>query len=518
MSRGYDHLRKILASVPPGGGGAEIGVHKGGATRVLREVLQPASLMLIDPWINDPLYASRPFACKSTDEDLATARAALQFEFSEDAAVSFHPDRAESVLTEQGDQSLDWIYLDGCKYYPELSRELELALKKLRPGGVLLGAGLTWAEQLGYPVRAALADIAARLPEGVQMCQEGDYFLLRPGPDARLAPRPEKQSFLVISTMKNEAPFILEWVAHYRALGFTDFLIYTNDCDDATVPLLQRLQDRGIVRHEANRVLRRGPHKSALKYAQDHVLTAKAAWVLICDVDEFLNIRTGAATFPEYVAALGDDTDVVPFPWQVFGTGGIDVFADAPVTAQFTACQAPPRRGGERTRAVKSAFRKPERFKRFGLHRPRVADGSGLVWRAPDGTDISDRMNNGSGWMLPWKRGAGSAYMNHYPLRSIQAYIVKKHRGRANHVNEDLDRDYFDRWNLNEAHDGSIATFRPAMRAELDRLLADGETRELHAQGVAQFKARFDALMAEPRYRMLYDALRAGAAETPQEN
>ncbi len=517
MKRGNDSLRNILASVPAGGDGAEIGVHKGDATGILRDVLRPASLALIDPWVNDPRYASRPFACKSTDADLAAARASLQSELAGKAGVSFFQGRSETVLPGLADHSLDWIYLDGCKYYPELMNDLELALDKLRPGGVLLGGGLNWAAQLGYPVRAALNDIAARLPAGHEVIRDGDHFLLRPGPGAQLSPRPEKHSFLVISTMKNEAPFILEWVAHYRALGFSDFLIYTNDCDDTTVPLLERLQARGLVRHEENRVLRRGPHKSALKYAQDHVLTAKAAWLLICDVDEFLNIRTGAATFPDFIAQLGGETDAVPFPWQVFGTDGTDAFVDAPITEQFTACEASPRQGGERMRAVKSAFRTPERIRRFGLHRPRVAEGAELVWRAPDGTDISDRMNTGSGWTLPWKRGADSACMNHYPLRSVQAYIVKKHRGRANHVNEDLGRDYFDRWNLNDSRDDSIAAFRPAMRAELDRLLADAETRDLHAQGVAQFHARFEELMTRPAYRALYDRLRAGIGETPQE-
>ena len=32
--------------------------------------------------------------------------------------------------------------------------------------------------------------------------------------------------------MRNEAPFILEWIAYHRAIGFDDFLIYSNDCSD----------------------------------------------------------------------------------------------------------------------------------------------------------------------------------------------------------------------------------------------------------------------------------------------
>ena len=57
----------------------------------------------------------------------------------------------------------------------------------------------------------------------------------------------QPQSRLVISTMKDEAPYVTEWLAFHRAIGFTDFLIYTNDCGDGTDLLLDRLQHLGLV-------------------------------------------------------------------------------------------------------------------------------------------------------------------------------------------------------------------------------------------------------------------------------
>ena len=48
-------------------------------------------------------------------------------------------------------------------------------------------------------------------------------------------------SYLIITSMKNEASFILEWVAYHRVIGFTDFLVYTNNCEDGTVEMLERL-------------------------------------------------------------------------------------------------------------------------------------------------------------------------------------------------------------------------------------------------------------------------------------
>jgi hypothetical protein len=48
---------------------------------------------------------------------------------------------------------------------------------------------------------------------------------------------------MAVSMMKDEAPNLLEWFAHHLAVGFTDILVYTNDCTDGTVEMLQRLEE-----------------------------------------------------------------------------------------------------------------------------------------------------------------------------------------------------------------------------------------------------------------------------------
>ena len=63
---------------------------------------------------------------------------------------------------------------------------------------------------------------------------------------------PGSSGNVIVGCMKNEAPYILEWVAHHRAVGFDNFLIYTNDCTDGTDAVLARLQDLGILQHRNN--------------------------------------------------------------------------------------------------------------------------------------------------------------------------------------------------------------------------------------------------------------------------
>ncbi len=57
---------------------------------------------------------------------------------------------------------------------------------------------------------------------------------------------------LCTTVMRNEAPFILEWLAYHRLIGVSDFLIYSNDCDDGTDVMLDHLQSMGLVTHLNN--------------------------------------------------------------------------------------------------------------------------------------------------------------------------------------------------------------------------------------------------------------------------
>ena len=93
-----------------------------------------------------------------------------------------------------------------------------------------------------------------------------------------------------VSMMKDEGPFVLEWIAHHLAVGFTDIVVYTNDCSDGTDTMLMRLEDLGLAYHRVNRIpegLR--PQPSAINYAQDEELVGDSDWVMVCQ-----NHRSGS--------------------------------------------------------------------------------------------------------------------------------------------------------------------------------------------------------------------------------
>jgi hypothetical protein len=83
---------------------------------------------------------------------------------------------------------------------------------------------------------------------------------------------------LAVTTLRNEAPFIVEWVAHMRAIGVTDLLVYTNDCDDGTDALLAVLANHGILHHIIQDVPQGvSPQWQALKAAWWHPLRRAAS-------------------------------------------------------------------------------------------------------------------------------------------------------------------------------------------------------------------------------------------------
>ena len=106
---------------------------------------------------------------------------------------------------------------------------------------------------------------------------------------------------LVLSTMKNEGPFVLEWVAHHRAIGFDGFVIFSNDCTDGTDRILDRLDDAAA---ELDVALARMPYapRTLLEWARvAHAMgdTAAAIEALEMALDTWAEADAGYAPAAE---------------------------------------------------------------------------------------------------------------------------------------------------------------------------------------------------------------------------
>ena len=121
---------------------------------------------------------------------------------------------------------------------------------------------------------------------------------VRLGPAEHAKPDPE---VTIVTCMKNEGPFILEWLAYHRSIGIGNFIVFSNDCADGTDKLLDRLDALGLVTHLPNPAIAAGStyfQPLALKFSEGMPLMKRSDYVMCIDVDEFIAIRAGDGAFP----------------------------------------------------------------------------------------------------------------------------------------------------------------------------------------------------------------------------
>ncbi len=317
-----------------------------------------------------------------------------------------------------------------------------------------------------------------------------------------------------VTCVKNEGPFLLEWIAFNRLLGVSDFLFYSNDCTDGTDTLLDALAGQGVV-HLPNPAEGRNYQMEALKDAAHQPVVRNADWVWIADVDEFLNVHVGDHTIPALIAACGNP-QTISVTFQFFANDGVETFEDRPVIEQFTRSHNPDLWCGETAIEVKSLVRKDFPLQYFGAHRPFFKDNKGEKKR-PSWTDGSGRgvphkflvaANPRRIRKFPSTGAREYATLNHYALRSLDSYLVKNDRGDVNREGRVFDDTYWRERNDRAHEDTSILRHLPALEKALAELKADPVIGRLHDNCVRLHREKRDELMALPAYAEMHAHLR----------
>ena len=344
-----------------------------------------------------------------------------------------------------------------------------------------------------------------------------------------LSPAQKAAEKVIVACMRDEALFVVEWIAHHLAAGFDRIIVYTNDCSDGTDRLLDAMAGFLPVEHYDNP----GPYpagtiqKQALERAFQLPQVRQAAWVLHIDADEYLNIELGARRVDDLIA-LYPGVDAIAIQWRHFGSAGVPRWQGGSVVETFTRCERDvPVPGAAAQVGFKTLFR-PQRFKMMGVHSPK------LPWkkRVPVVVNTAGVPMPVDALMSKRKSGypveAGqctwaNASLHHHHVKSDDLHLLKHARGDANgrkNKKRVIGSDFYRLVDRNEVESKSLLRFRAQVTPIEMQIRGLPQIAALEAAAMAWFQARFqDAAAAAERAEreeIALDWLRAQLADLRQ--
>ncbi len=313
---------------------------------------------------------------------------------------------------------------------------------------------------------------------------------------------PAGRRILLVATVRDEGPFLLEWAAYHLSIGFTALVVCTNDCVDASPALLDELGRLAPVTHLRTRTVPGGkPQLEAYAQAQALLQVAEADWAMVLDADEFLNVHVGSGQVTDLIDAVPSATAFL-VNWRLFGSSGHESWRPGFVAERFT-------RAAQRDSGVnlpfKTLFRSLDAYQcKLMPHQPRYpyparlgelryVDGAGErlpPYFADESRDSFLQSEPGSvRWTL--------AQVNHYNTRSRDDYFVKHRRGGGLAIDWDREASWavFDR---NEEEDLSLSLKLEATRATVARWLRHDALAECHARCCRLYGEHVARLRAAP--------------------
>lgn len=294
-----------------------------------------------------------------------------------------------------------------------------------------------------------------------------------------------KPKHVLISSIKDEGPFLLEWVAHHLVLGFDRICIASNDCRDGSDRLLAALDRAGHIAHVPN-VLQAGDIPQHAGY--DKIRATQgidgAEWLMMLDADEFLNVHVGEGRVGDLIDRAESDVDVIALNGMFFTDAPGGNWQPGRVCAQFT---APVALRHKANAALKTLTRDPGRFRAIHNHsmvgfqgkgRLRVLWGDGTVRDLEKGVPMWKQLRNGPLRQISHRL----AQYNHYGIKTWDSFQLRRDRGRgavaemvpekARHTDA-----YFAERSVPEGQDHSIARYGAEVVALMQQMLLNDDIR-----------------------------------------
>lgn len=260
-----------------------------------------------------------------------------------------------------------------------------------------------------------------------------------------------KYNLTFTTIIKNEAPYIEEWIQFHLLVGVEKFYIYDNGSTDNTYEILKKYIDSGIVEYKylpgkdmqiLSYMLSIYSHKNETKYMG------------FIDADEFV-FPVNGGTLMDVIDPILTSTDAsgITINWRMYGSSGYETKKDGLVTENY------------KLRALDD-FEANKHIKT--ICNPRDV----VFFRTPHnpiyfkGYSVDENKNKVVG---PFNENGtcNKLRINHYFTKSLEEYISKMNRGRADSYRKRDINDFY-RHDKNDVYDFIMEDYITLVKNNLD--------------------------------------------------
>ena len=230
--------------------------------------------------------------------------------------------------------------------------------------------------------------------------------------------------------IKNEGPYLKEWIEYHKLIGVEHFYVYDNESDDNTKEILKPYIDSGLITYLFF------PGRDMQDIAYEHCskhFGHETKWLAVLDLDEFIVLKQ-SKNLKEFMAEFSDCSQL-SIHWMMYGSSEHKKTPVGGVLANFKAHEAKPM------------------FSPKSIFNPRTvtAWGSHYMWVCGKWVNENKEEFGKDRISCP----TAKVQVNHYMIKSWEEFYNRKvARGRADYYTfgDDL-KAYFDRFDKNEVAD-----------------------------------------------------------------
>ena len=233
--------------------------------------------------------------------------------------------------------------------------------------------------------------------------------------------------------MKDEGPYLKEWLDFHILVGIKKFFLYDNESTDNTTEILKPYIKRGIVEYHYFPG-KRMQHPAYMDIINNH--SNDTRWLALIDLDEFL-VPVNHDTVSEFLHTMPDNFAQLVVTWVMYGSSGHIHKPDGLLIENY-------KWHAEKQSGIKSIINPRLLIEYHSLHANFIAgwtiDNNGRKLGRIDQTNNPPPYNN--------------LRLNHYYTKSYDEYIARQARGTATSQSAAYrGPDKFKKFDKNEVYD-----------------------------------------------------------------